>query len=1580
MDLTTQPRSSGSYTANLVGNIRSHLAGLQGYDVMALELIQNADDAKAAEIVFDITKEGLLVHNNSQFTYCGDMHNRPCGFIANNNYSCDYHRIADVGSGGKLSRGENIGRFGIGFVSTYQITDHPEIRSSGIKLTLYPEEGQWFIEKFDTSDGTSFFLPWADDPNTVARLALGVSHVSEAHIDQLTEDFQRVLRKSLLFLRHVQKAEVWRNGELLLACDMDRSDGSDLIVSFRPSSEVEKWHILRSEATEAAERLYLSHPHLKTLGRSTKISIGLRIDLKPLGKGLLYAFLPTEQSAGLPLHINADFFPESDRKAVIFAGHQHEHAWNEMLIDTAAIELARTPESLLQMLGNVAFWQLLERAYELSKPSNHPTSFKQFWERMKSTATQSCITLAQDGNVHYPRDVYYPDIALNAFQVKTIGEIGGLVVVDQLRPFRNAIIQLGAQLLTFESLVNLLEQAMLQQVAGEIQVDEERLKHFYLPLWSMVNDLLPDAETPNKVTKSNIQRLLAIPFVLSEDLYIVTMNQSYLALAFDARRSAALLPCLAIASHYLAEFPRIARLIKPLELGAVVSHISSMCTSETVNDVLGVENASLRDLYTMLAELDKQSSVDKTVYQTLRDLPIWLSSRGLIKATEALLPGNFNDPTGQTDLLDPSVLTDTTREFVSNKLGVQSQTIQVFVKIVLPKFFDESGPIDPPKYQRLVTELASHPSLIDDDDIRKLLASLPLIPTQDGNWSTPGNTYRRTDELVKVLGDTNHLWIDQTKIPNSRPVISFLNDLGICISPIAGHLVERMLYIAAQYKATEDARRASSEAFYVLCDQYDEWKDKKLFQDAIAKLKDAQCLPACGNDDQWYGVADLYAPYRSDAFKSQAHILDFKNTARLKTNLLEELGVAISPETDLVIKHLLYCVEHGVQPHVLTYQVLNERAIKGDAEITKLRNTRCIYVESQKSFVRPNQLYWTIQQLGRYAFTIPPNLEHFKPLFTAIGVKNTPDTKDFVDLLLDVVGGYYEQCGSIEGVDHSVYEACISGISTADNAGEIDEAELQRLQKSPSILNLLGRPTHPDELLLQDSEWHAAFFGGELNLALCKPAPEFWPLLEHIGVRRLSECAEVALEFVDGEKKAEAVVAEKLLERAGIIARLLHDKSTSVRKKVTKAFSNLTAFSHDTVRIQATVNLGVNAINAPPSAVRAYYDIDLLQLILARPVGERSWAPLLNALFHQMMPEEPGSEISKLTLSIRPLMGMTVEEAHRELTDAGIPHLDLERIGDHDEDLTSSELEDIGGTYSPAEELDEPPFPDRGDVKGHQDDKHQPQPTKRVLTAQRTDTDQEKKQNEETKISSGNDSRVIHPSKDCARKKRQKHKEQWDRRLLSYVRMNPLKTGETEDQENLSAHNLAVEVMARSSVCAYEKERGRIAEQMAQTHPGYDVISRNLVTGEERFIEVKGVNGEWNQTGVGLTRLQFSNAQDYGDRYWLYVVEFVSDPDHTRVHPICNPATQVTSFMFDGNWRDAVSDERADPALAFIAGARVKHQDFGYGRIVSMELRGSTHIVLIDFETGVRRLVVLNFHTMIVIEDDEDDNNDNNHS
>ena len=48
---------------------------------------------------------------------------------------------------------------------------------------------------------------------------------------------------------------------------------------------------------------------------------------------------------------------------------------------------------------------------------------------------------------------------------------------------------------------------------------------------------------------------------------------------------------------------------------------------------------------------------------------------------------------------------------------------------------------------------------------------------------------------------------------------------------------------------------------------------------------------------------------------------------------------------------------------------------------------------------------------------------------------------------------------------------------------------------------------------------------------------------------------------------------------------------------------------------------------------------------------------------------------------------------------------------------------------------------------------------------------------------------------------------------------------------------------------------------------------------------------------------------------------------------------------------------------------RVKHRTFGIGRIESMDLRGSTRVMSIEFATSGRRTVTSNLQTMTVVED-----------
>ncbi|MBB6099416.1 hypothetical protein HNR42_002857 [Deinobacterium chartae] len=54
---------------------------------------------------------------------------------------------------------------------------------------------------------------------------------------------------------------------------------------------------------------------------------------------------------------------------------------------------------------------------------------------------------------------------------------------------------------------------------------------------------------------------------------------------------------------------------------------------------------------------------------------------------------------------------------------------------------------------------------------------------------------------------------------------------------------------------------------------------------------------------------------------------------------------------------------------------------------------------------------------------------------------------------------------------------------------------------------------------------------------------------------------------------------------------------------------------------------------------------------------------------------------------------------------------------------------------------------------------------------------------------------------------------------------------------------------------------------------------------------------------------QFRMAQRKQENYWLYVIEHL-EGDAT-VHAIQNPAGRITSFVFDGSWKDNAARESA---------------------------------------------------------------------
>src|SRR4051812_33191795 len=74
-----------------LGIIGEQLGNLTGYATLANELLQNADDAGARAVSFDIRRDALVVENNEQFSDCERPHERQCPWLSTRAYPCDFH-------------------------------------------------------------------------------------------------------------------------------------------------------------------------------------------------------------------------------------------------------------------------------------------------------------------------------------------------------------------------------------------------------------------------------------------------------------------------------------------------------------------------------------------------------------------------------------------------------------------------------------------------------------------------------------------------------------------------------------------------------------------------------------------------------------------------------------------------------------------------------------------------------------------------------------------------------------------------------------------------------------------------------------------------------------------------------------------------------------------------------------------------------------------------------------------------------------------------------------------------------------------------------------------------------------------------------------------------------------------------------------------------------------------------------------------------------------------------------------------------------------------------------------------------
>ena len=87
-------------------------------------------------------------------------------------------------------------------------------------------------------------------------------------------------------------------------------------------------------------------------------------------------------------------------------------------------------------------------------------------------------------------------------------------------------------------------------------------------------------------------------------------------------------------------------------------------------------------------------------------------------------------------------------------------------------------------------------------------------------------------------------------------------------------------------------------------------------------------------------------------------------------------------------------------------------------------------------------------------------------------------------------------------------------------------------------------------------------------------------------------------------------------------------------------------------------------------------------------------------------------------------------------------------------------------------------------------------------------------------------------------------------------------------------------------------------------NPGFDLDQADDHGNAVKWCEVKSLSGSWEAHPVGMSDTQFEFAQEKGDAFWLYVVEYAGDPDRIRILRIQDPAERAETFTFDAGWAD----------------------------------------------------------------------------
>ncbi|MDZ5446063.1 DUF3883 domain-containing protein [Micromonospora sp. 4G57] len=1487
------------------------LRDLTGFATLTFELLQNADDAGATTLRVDITHDALVVFNDAVFSDCGDQDLAPgeCLFLAERGHRCDFHSFREVASGDKRDRIDTTGAFGIGFTAVYQVADTAVLVSNGRRWDIdemQPEERRIMESPASDADGTMFILPWARDPNSLFRQATGSAAIAPDGPQRLFDTLVGALPTAMLFLRHVRTVELLRDGQTV--CRYVREDADDL-CEIIGGDEARQWLMLHGEFAEDAAALREEFPGKIEDGRRSDVTVA--VPLTDDVDGLLCAYLPTDERSGLPLHVNADFYPESDRRHLIVDSFHGQ--WNRLAVRAAARVLADRLPDFAPLLGHEQLWRLIFAAYE-ARAARPDTGIGAFWEEINGILATSPVMWTTTSEWTTPANAVFLYSSDEDEVIPVLEQLGLLVMHPDVGAFvRRMPGRSGARQLSIEILATALQDKGLTGPTSAADLPAAiATRELREILWRELERLL--TRTTSSVDRMPLRRTAVVPGTdgrlwpaeqLKRADHLLTAR-----LVTDLGLGVALLDETALPSGCEG----LTALCPRLDLPFVLTLLANNDGAQRLRDALDIQRVTAAHFLSWLRSYEQAILVNRDLRTRVRALPIYPTGSGYRRLDEVVLPGGFTDRLGIAE----AIATEQVSEHIGflERLGVKRLTLHTYLTDFLPHAAHRRGMLIDSRWRQLVVDLATRLDQFDNDaQVRQALAPLPLVACGTG-FVAASSCYFASETVAEVLG---------AQAPVARPLPghesstkSLYEWLGVAHEPRLLDVVKRARRLAAG--AQDASARQSVAAIITFLGRL--VPDRRTPAPAeLNPLRELAWLPARG-DNTWYRPAEVHNIFRQTLFATQGRFLAVPATLQQDgANFLHWLGVQTNPSVPQVVANLLTLVRRGAPVGRDVYAELNRNST--DEALGPLVGVACLPLPDG-GYVAPTAVFRQQNPFERFRWQLESEFDAFGDLLDRLGVKRVPDHDDARAVLIDVAREQRQRFHEpvVDEHDLAVIWRCWQMLDAALARGDVDGDWFGPLRDLPVVPNAAAVLTPPTRLLIDDMPGVAE----ALNVgdAVIRRKEGMWRAFQAAGVRSMTEAVTVEILEIHETTRVGAVLEQMEIRRPAL-ARVL-DRNTQGLQRLAETLAELSFPQSPVLRVR--YHLRDFGLASGDTRLRALYvpadpGVDREAQLISCPHDDGwPWMLIAKELARALYPgETPGPLASSLYVALN---APSLDAAHSALDDAGWPRLEHVDVtpaqagptAGFGNDTPAGEPHNSQPQHTPdgaadAEHTINEPN-DTGTTAGMQP----VGTTRNRATGARPTADHDPLGGAPDATPEVSDGRTgqcpsdaysppspRRPPEDAAMPRGPRG------RLRSYVMID-----DSERATRTAMDRSPVDRAGISRVVAAERGAGRHPEVMAHNNPGFDVTSRDDTGQVLRHIEVKSTAGAWSDMGVAVSRRQFDFAQQHPDTFWLYVVEHALDDAQARILRIANPVTRAEEFRFDGGWAAVSEDAGSDPA------------------------------------------------------------------